>query len=65
MGVADWESKGRVHVKEHLPNKVMPEVNFEELIGVRQVAKVEKGIPDRKYSHEQRHGDTLRGKSLD
>lgn len=57
-----WERKGRVGSRESLPNKVMPEVNFEELIGV----KVGKGCPDRRYSHEQRHGDTFRtGKSFE
>ena len=64
--MAGWERKERVGSRENLPNKVMPEVNFEELIGVGQAAKVGKGSPDRRFSHEQRHGDTLRnGKSFE
>lgn len=60
--MANSESKGRVlrKAKESLSNKVMPEVNFEELTVVIQVPKVEKGILDRRYSHVQSHGGTLR-----
>lgn len=53
------KGKSWVKARESLKNKVMPEINFEELIEVILVPKIEKRIPDRSYSHVQSHGDPL------